>query len=51
MTKFASPKGAPAPKNQKCGHNSEWGWQDTGCFGMTAKKYDFIAQAKKQHIR
>ena len=22
----------------------------TGCFGMTAKKYEFIAQAKKQHI-
>ena len=22
----------------------------TGCFGMTAKKFEFIAQAKKQHI-
>ena len=22
----------------------------TKCFGMTAKKYEFIAQAKKQHI-
>ena len=22
----------------------------TGCFRMTVKKFDFIAQAKKQHI-